>query len=104
MIMHHGNKSYFDNNYIFNNTNLILQVNARILPTPTIKYHPSSREHDVQPKGGVWNLRDKRLATGMTLGSWSVLAFLDGNRWPDPVIYHFIREFVNTCEDTGMVS
>jgi hypothetical protein len=79
-------------------------VNARILPTPTIKYHPSSREHDVQPKDGAWTLRDKKLATGATLGSWSVLAFLNQNELSDHAIGAFIREFVNTCQNTGMVS
>ncbi|GBB93582.1 hypothetical protein RclHR1_00220016 [Rhizophagus clarus] len=77
-------------------------VNARILPTPTIQYHPSSREHHVQPNGGVWNLRDKKVATGATLGSWSVLAFLSHDELPEQAINIFVRELVNTCQDTGM--
>jgi eukaryotic translation initiation factor 2C len=79
-------------------------VNARILPTPTIEYHPTSREYRIQPKDGVWNLRDKKVATGATLGSWSVLAFENDTRLPDHVIYTFVRELVSTCQDTGMVS
>ncbi|MCE8166470.1 MAG: hypothetical protein I3270_02380 [Candidatus Moeniiplasma glomeromycotorum] len=93
----------FDYSYIFNNSNLILQVNARVLPTPTIKYHPTSKEHDVRPNGGAWSLKDKKLATGATLGSWSVLAFLSQNELPDQGINPFVREFVNTCQDSGMV-
>ncbi|CAB4437396.1 unnamed protein product [Rhizophagus irregularis] len=77
-------------------------VNARILPTPTIEYHPTSREYRIQPKDGVWNLRDKKVATGATLGSWSVLAFENDTRLPDHVIYTFVRELVSTCQDTGM--
>ncbi|CAB4481800.1 unnamed protein product [Rhizophagus irregularis] len=45
-------------------------VNARILPTPIIQYHQTSKENRIEPKGGEWNLRDKRVATGATLGSW----------------------------------
>ncbi|CAG8640857.1 6105_t:CDS:10, partial [Ambispora gerdemannii] len=46
-------------------------VQARILPTPTLKYHPNSREHTVTPRDGSWNLRDKKLSGGATLTSWS---------------------------------
>ncbi|GBB99127.1 hypothetical protein RclHR1_03420010 [Rhizophagus clarus] len=77
-------------------------ANARILPTPKIEYHQSSKAHHVQPKDGVWNLRDKKLAVGATLGSWSVLAFLSENDLPDRVIDMFMREFVSTCQNTGL--
>ncbi|CAG8794451.1 3251_t:CDS:2, partial [Racocetra fulgida] len=52
-----------------------MQVPARILPPPRIEYHPSSRDAIFAPKDGAWNLRDKRVATGATLGSWSVVVF-----------------------------
>ncbi|RGB37332.1 Piwi domain-containing protein [Rhizophagus diaphanus] len=77
-------------------------VNARILPTPTIQYHPTSREKRIEPKGGVWDLRDKKVATGATLGSWSVLAFLNERELPNQAIKHFLGELINTCNDTGM--
>ncbi|CAB4490071.1 unnamed protein product [Rhizophagus irregularis] len=80
----------------------MLLVNARVLPTPTIQYHPSSREHHVQPRDGSWNLRDKKVATGATLGSWAVLAFLSQDDLPDLSVNTFVRELVNTCQDTGM--
>ncbi|CAB4400131.1 unnamed protein product [Rhizophagus irregularis] len=77
-------------------------VNARILPTPTIQYHQSSREHRVQPNGGAWNLRDKKVANGATLSSWSVMVFSNYKHLPDQAIKFFVRELVNTCQDTGM--
>ncbi|GES89957.1 piwi domain-containing protein [Rhizophagus clarus] len=77
-------------------------VDARVLPTPTIQYHPSSRDHHVQPKDGVWNLRDKKLATGAILGSWAVLSFINENKLPDQAINVFLREFIDTCVQTGM--
>ncbi|GBB99129.1 hypothetical protein RclHR1_03420012 [Rhizophagus clarus] len=83
-------------------SNDMTTVDARILPTPVIQYHPSSREHHVTPKDGVWNLRDKKVATGATLGSWSILVFLNDVRLPENVITAFVRELVNTCQDTGM--
>ncbi|CAB5308685.1 unnamed protein product [Rhizophagus irregularis] len=77
-------------------------VEARVLPTPTIQYHPTSRENRVRPRDGAWNLRDKKVAAGATLGSWSVLAFLNERELPDNIIEGFLREFAVTCQDTGM--
>src|SRR5581483_6762257 len=90
--------------YIFNNTNLIFQVNARILPTPTIQYHTTSKEASIRPSSGVWNLQDKKVATGATLGSWIVVAFVNENGISKHVIKMFVRELVSTCQYTGMVS
>ncbi|RIB21172.1 hypothetical protein C2G38_2177379 [Gigaspora rosea] len=44
-------------------------VNARVLPTPTLQHHQSSREAFFSPRDGSWNLRDKKVATGATLGN-----------------------------------
>ncbi|PKK67969.1 Piwi-domain-containing protein [Rhizophagus irregularis] len=83
-------------------SNEMAMVDGRILPTPTIHYHPSSRDNRIRPAGGVWNLRDKKVATGATLGSWCVLAFLSPDVLPDHDINAFVRELANTCQDTGM--
>uniref|UniRef100_A0A1D1YXN1 Protein argonaute-3 n=1 Tax=Anthurium amnicola TaxID=1678845 RepID=A0A1D1YXN1_9ARAE len=83
-------------------SNEMATVNARVLPTPTLKYHPSSREASFQPASGSWNLRDKKVATGATLGSWSVLSFVGEERLAEGVIQGFVRELVNTCQQTGM--
>ena len=76
-------------------------MNARILPTPTVKYHPSSREANIIPRDGSWNLRDKKVAAGATLGSWAVLSFI---KEKEQIIRGFIRELIETCQNTGMVS
>nr|CAG8488117.1 7207_t:CDS:10 [Entrophospora candida] len=49
--------NYRDNQYL---RQFGLRVPARVLPTPTIQYHPSSRDAKFQPINGVWNLRDKK--------------------------------------------
>ncbi|PKY52662.1 Piwi-domain-containing protein [Rhizophagus irregularis] len=67
-------------------------VNARILPTPTIQYHQTSSENRIEPK----------VASGATLGSWSVLAFLNERDLPNQAIKYFLRELITTCNDTGM--
>lgn len=51
------------------------------------------------------NLRDKKLATGVTLSSWCVLAFLSPDVLPDHDVAAFVRELVKRVSDhTGMVS
>ncbi|KAG9292083.1 hypothetical protein G9A89_017983 [Geosiphon pyriformis] len=77
-------------------------VNARVLPPPTIQYHPSSREATLQPRDGAWTLRDKKMATGATLSSWAVLVFGPEGKFPKQVVENFIRELVITAQDIGM--
>ncbi|CAG8574105.1 6595_t:CDS:2 [Acaulospora colombiana] len=83
-------------------SNEMTTVNARILPVPTIVYHASSKEPKVRPNDGVWSLRDKKVFTGATLGSWSVLVFGSPNELGDGVIRLFVRELVNNCQEKGM--
>ena len=79
-------------------------MKARILPTPVVQYHPSSRESKITPRDGAWNLKDKRVAAGATLGSWVVVSFKNEKELPEQLINNFMRELVATCQDTGMVS
>ncbi|CAG8451565.1 6557_t:CDS:10 [Ambispora gerdemannii] len=80
----------------------MVQPPARILPVPTVNYHPSSRNPSFQPQDGAWNLRDKKVATGTTLGSWAVIVFGSEREYPLQSVKHFVRELVITCVDTGM--
>ncbi|CAG8594399.1 4778_t:CDS:10 [Diversispora eburnea] len=80
----------------------VIEIQARVLPTPFLEYHQNSREPSFQPKDGAWNLRDRKVATGATLGSWSVVVFCSENDCPARTVQGFIRELINTCQDTGM--
>ncbi|KAI8062500.1 Piwi domain-containing protein [Gongronella butleri] len=75
-------------------------VNARVLPTPKISYHPSSQDAVFAPQGGAWNLRGKKVAKGATLGSWSVVNFTSSLN--PQAIQRFIREMCQTFIDTGL--
>ncbi|KAF9981230.1 hypothetical protein BGZ65_004181 [Modicella reniformis] len=72
----------------------MVQLRARILPAPSISYHPSSRQANFVPQGGAWNLRDKKVATGATLGSWSVVVFTNERDFPMGRTQDFIRELI----------
>jgi eukaryotic translation initiation factor 2C len=77
-----------------------INVKARVLDTPSVHYNPKSRESVVIPNQGAWNLRDKLVSSGATLGSWSVISFSE--RVGRNQAENFIRELVATCKRTGM--
>ncbi|KAJ3042709.1 hypothetical protein HDV00_006766 [Rhizophlyctis rosea] len=77
-------------------------VNARVLTTPMLSYHPSSREPVIAPREGAWNLRDKKVAQGATLFSWSVVVFGHERDIPVQAVQKFLRELITTCRDTGV--
>lgn len=80
-----------------------LSLLARILPPPTISYHPSSKMANFAPRDGAWNLKDKKVASGATLGSWGVVVFGTERDLPMTFTNGFIRELIVTCTATGMV-
>ncbi|TPX59346.1 hypothetical protein PhCBS80983_g02488 [Powellomyces hirtus] len=77
-------------------------VNARVLPAPAISYHPASKEPLITPREGAWNLRDKMVAQGVTIRSWSVVAFGQESDYPINAIQKFITLLVQTCEECGV--
>ncbi|KAI8619684.1 Piwi domain-containing protein [Chytriomyces sp. MP71] len=77
-------------------------VNSRILPAPAISYHPASKEPVITPREGAWNLRDKMVAQGVTIRSWSVVAFGTDHDYPVLAIQKFITLLVQTCEECGV--
>jgi len=81
----------------------MMTIKARILPAPTVVYSPSTRENSFVPRDGSWNLRDKKVVQGATLGSWGVIVYASEREVPLPQINSFIRQLVDTCTATGMV-
>ncbi|KFH71161.1 hypothetical protein MVEG_04007 [Podila verticillata NRRL 6337] len=98
--------NYQDNEYIkdfgMKIAKEMAMVNARILPPPTISYHPTSKMANFVPRDGAWNLKDKRVASGATLGSWGVVVFGTERDLPMTFTNGFIRELIVTCTATGM--
>eukprot|EP00842_Homolaphlyctis_polyrhiza_P005960 jgi/Hompol1/6365/HPOL_004951-RA len=77
-------------------------VSARVLAAPAVSYHPASKEPVITPREGSWNLRDKMVAQGVSLRSWSVIAFGAEQDYPVGVIQKFITLLVQTCEECGV--
>ncbi|GBC06890.1 hypothetical protein RclHR1_07120003 [Rhizophagus clarus] len=98
--------NYRQNEYIqqfsFQVSNEMVITQARVLPAPKLQYHPSSKDSAFVPRGGLWNLMYKKVATGTTLGSWACAVFGSERDYPIGAVQKFIRELVTTCQDTGM--
>jgi eukaryotic translation initiation factor 2C len=83
-------------------SNEMMTIPARVLPAPTLSYHPASKEPTIQPKEGSWNLRDKMLAQGATLDSWSIVVFGNETDIPLEVVKKFVTMLCTTCEECGV--
>lgn len=92
------NKDYL-NKFQMQFGNQLVQVNARILKTPTVFYHRDSQEPDCVPALGAWNLRGKRVETGVSIESWAVVNFA---KVRDDELDAFVRELALTCTETGV--
>jgi eukaryotic translation initiation factor 2C len=77
-------------------------VDARILPAPTIVFNKESQEPKIRPNGGIWSLKNKKLALGSTLSSWSILAFGKETDYPRETINNFLVELVKTLKENGV--
>lgn len=78
----------------------LVQVNGRVLSPPRVFYGKNSREPEIVPHQGAWNLRDKTVEIGCTVNSWAVLVFGRAN---ESEVQAFVRELVITGQDTGLV-
>ncbi|GMG98489.1 hypothetical protein Nepgr_000329 [Nepenthes gracilis] len=74
-------------------------VNARVLPTPMLKYHESGLEARVTPGVGHWNMIDKKMYNGGTVRFWTCLNF---SRLTDDLASQFCSQLVSMCIRKGM--
>lgn len=77
----------------------LLSVQGRVLAPPKLFYGVSSREPEIVPSQGAWNLKDKRVETGTIVNSWAVAVL---GRAQESEVRAFLQELVVTCQDTGV--
>ncbi|KAJ3687816.1 hypothetical protein LUZ61_016980 [Rhynchospora tenuis] len=53
----------------------ITTIQARVLPTPVLKYHNLGAEKECKPTSGVWNMRNKKLVNGGRVNFWYCISF-----------------------------
>ncbi|KAG7439281.1 eukaryotic translation initiation factor 2C [Guyanagaster necrorhizus] len=82
---------------------LPMDIPARILNVPELKYGQGSKQQLVRPKDGSWNLVDKKFFRPMPFGSWMVVIFVPQNRFSPDDAKRTITELVRKCEAVGML-
>ncbi|KAL3626338.1 Protein argonaute 10 [Castilleja foliolosa] len=75
-------------------------VEARVLPAPWLKYHETGKEKDCLPQVGQWNMMNKKMINGMTVGRWACINF--SRSVQDSVARGFCNELAQMCQVSGM--
>ncbi|KAI8908310.1 Piwi domain-containing protein [Gorgonomyces haynaldii] len=80
----------------------MLVIPAKVLPSPVLSYHPASKEPEISPWQGTWNLKDKMVTQGVTLASWAIVVFASPKDYNLKVVQDFVRMLVETTEECGI--
>uniref|UniRef100_A0A453H2L0 Piwi domain-containing protein n=1 Tax=Aegilops tauschii subsp. strangulata TaxID=200361 RepID=A0A453H2L0_AEGTS len=80
--------------------NQLALVDARVLPSPRLKYHDSGREKVCNPSVGQWNMINKRMVNGGSINHWACLTF--ASRLHPNDIGMFCRDLAHMCNNIGM--
>ncbi|KAG1334118.1 putative protein argonaute MEL1 [Cocos nucifera] len=75
-------------------------VEARILPTPALKYHESGMEQTVRPVMGQWNMINKKMVTAARIDYWTCINFSSLHH---NAVSQFCRSLIEMCSTCGMV-
>jgi eukaryotic translation initiation factor 2C len=77
-------------------------IDGLVLKTPTVSYHPLSKDATIVPSTGTWNLKDKMVAQGVTLSSWSVIVFGSESQIAINLVQKFITLLTDTMNECGV--
>ncbi|RUP50486.1 Piwi domain-containing protein [Jimgerdemannia flammicorona] len=78
-------------------------LDARILPPPTMQFHPQSREEFSTPMEGTWTIDSrKRFFNAVELSSWAVVVWGQEQEIPARAVEMFVRQLVQAMVEMGM--
>jgi hypothetical protein len=84
----------------------LITVAARVLAAPQIKYrNAQSKEHNVNPRGGSWNMADIKFHTGSNLGTWTYVYFRSNrsrDRFSDAELQSTVLRFRDFLARSGV--
>ncbi|KAK0227575.1 argonaute-like protein [Armillaria fumosa] len=81
---------------------LPMEIPARMINAPELKYGPGSKQLTVRPWNGAWNLVDKKFSKPMPLGSWMVVIFVPQHYFRPEDASRMIAALVQGCQAVGM--
>ncbi|KAK7470584.1 hypothetical protein VKT23_002008 [Stygiomarasmius scandens] len=79
-----------------------IQVQARILKPPVLKYGIGSKQPTIQPSNGSWNMRDKRFYKPAEIQRWILVVYESQQRFGPGVAKDVIQGIVTGCQAVGI--
>ncbi|AES65969.2 eukaryotic translation initiation factor 2c [Medicago truncatula] len=78
----------------------LASVEARVLPSPWLKYHDSGREKEHLPQVGQWNMLNKKVINGSNVRYWACINF--SRSVQESTAHGFCQQLVQMCQITGL--
>ncbi|KAH9992239.1 Piwi domain-containing protein [Russula compacta] len=100
-VLQYGQSEYVSQ-FGMNVSDELVEVNGRIIRPPVLKYNPGSRQPNVQPSQGAWNLIDRRLYRAAEIPNWVLLIYENQRRSRREVVNRLATDFVRGCEAVGI--
>jgi len=79
-----------------------LRTQARIINAPTLMYHQSSKQPDVKPHHGSWNLIGKRMIYPCQVPNWMVIIYERQVRFNEWAANRMVSDLVKACKAVGI--
>ncbi|KAJ7682732.1 argonaute-like protein [Mycena polygramma] len=79
-----------------------LQVQARVLKPPMLKYGAGSRQLTITPRDGAWNMVDKKFFKPVAIDRWVVVVYEQQRRFNEGAANDMINGLCGSCRDVGI--
>ncbi|KAI0313364.1 argonaute-like protein [Amylostereum chailletii] len=79
-----------------------LNIKARVLQPPMLKYGANSKQPIITPRNGAWNMIGKRMLQPSTIGKWIVVIYERQQRFDQDDAEDMINGFVTAAQAVGM--
>ncbi|KAI0314809.1 Piwi domain-containing protein [Amylostereum chailletii] len=79
-----------------------LNIKARVLQPPMLKYGANSRQPTITPRDGAWNMIDKRMFQPSTIGKWIVVIYERQQRFNQNAAEDMVNGLMAAAQAVGM--
>ncbi|KAN0109848.1 argonaute-like protein [Russula decolorans] len=80
----------------------LVELDGRIITAPRLNYNQKSRQPNIRPEGGVWNMREKILSEPVEIPNWLILIYERLPRFRQGSVENMISGFVRGCRVVGI--
>ncbi|XP_022144917.1 protein argonaute PNH1-like isoform X2 [Momordica charantia] len=80
--------------------NKLTSVEARVLPSPWLKFNDAGKEKEHLPQVGQWNMMNKKVINGSVVRYWACINF--SRNVQESIARGFCQQLVQMCQISGM--